>query len=409
MKTIKSLVKSKLLSTASKFKQDEKGNFAIIGAVTMAMLIGALAVAVDLSNGFSAKQRLQDTTDAIALLAARGEIEGQENLTAAAQEYFDLTYPGQRGTRIVLDSITRNGDAVTVVASNTQDAYFARIFGQDELDVKVASTAEFASRDLNLALVLDTTGSMKGSKLATLKVAGNELVNQLGAIPSDKLNVSVVPFAQYVNVGTSQANQNWLNFPQTGGAVPNNWTGCVGSRLAPLNVRIGSVGDVPGLVGVNCPSELQPLTQNMNNVRRAINNLNAEGWTYMPAGIGWGWRTLTPQAPFVEASRQDQSKTDKIMVVMTDGTNTRSQSGIGHGGQSQRDADKTTEQMCDNAKRDNITIYTIAYEITDTKTQNLLKECSSGPENFFNASNATQLRDAFKQIGVSLSNLRISS
>ena len=69
MNTIKSLVKSKLLSTASKFKQDEKGNFAIIGAVTMAMLIGALAVAVDLSNGFSAKQRLQDTTDAIALLA----------------------------------------------------------------------------------------------------------------------------------------------------------------------------------------------------------------------------------------------------------------------------------------------------------------------------------------------------
>ena len=286
MKTIKSLVKSKLLSTASKFKQDEKGNFAIIGAVTMAMLIGALAVAVDLSNGFSAKQRLQDTTDAIALLAARGEIEGQENLTAAAQEYFDLTYPGQRGTRIVLDSITRNGDAVTVVASNTQDAYFARIFGQDELDVKVASTAEFASRDLNLALVLDTTGSMKGSKLATLKVAGNELVNQLGAIPSDKLNVSVVPFAQYVNVGTSQANQNWLNFPQTGGAVPNNWTGCVGSRLAPLNVRIGSVGDVPGLVGVNCPSELQPLTQNMNNVRRAINNLNAEGWTICRLELG---------------------------------------------------------------------------------------------------------------------------
>ena len=108
MKTIKTFVKTKLLSTASKFKQDEKGNFAIIGAVTMAVLIGGLAVAVDLSNGFSAKQRLQDTTDAIALLAARGEIEGQANLTAAAQEYFDLTYPGQRGSRIVLDSITRD-------------------------------------------------------------------------------------------------------------------------------------------------------------------------------------------------------------------------------------------------------------------------------------------------------------
>ena len=111
MKKIKALLNSKLLSTATKFGQDEKGNFAIIGAVTMAMLVAGLSLAVDLSSGISANQRLQDTTDAIALLAARGEIEGQENLTAAAQEYFNLTYPGQSGSRIVLDSITRDGDA----------------------------------------------------------------------------------------------------------------------------------------------------------------------------------------------------------------------------------------------------------------------------------------------------------
>ena len=410
MKKFKLNLISKIFSTASRFKKDEKGNFAIIGAVTMALLVGGLAICIDVGNGYYAKQRLQDTTDAIALLAARGEIEGEAELNAAAQEYFNLTYPGQQGVAINLESITRNGDAVTVVATNKQDTFFANIFGTDGLDVRVYSSAQYSSRNLNLALVLDTTGSMGGSRIATLKVAGNELVDQLkSSSPEDKLSISVVPFAQYVNVGTNQANQDYLTFPQTGGLAPNNWTGCVGSRQAPLNTRIQSNAAIPGLAGVNCPSQIQPLTKNTNSVKRAINNLNASGWTYMPAGIAWGWRTLTPRAPFAHNNATNPSNTDNIMVVMTDGDNTRSQSGIGHEGQSQRDADRTTEEMCENAKRDNITIYTIAYEIDGANTRNLLRGCASSNDNFFNASNSTDLRNAFRQIGVNLSNLRITT
>ena len=410
MKTLKTLIKSKLLSTATSFAKDEKGNFAIIGAVTIAMLIAGLAVSIDLASGYSAKQRLQDTTDAIALMAARGEISGQTNLTAAAQEYFDLTYPGQNGARINLESITRDGDAVTVVASNNIDTYFAGIFGVSGLDVTTASTAEYASTNLNLSLVLDTTGSMRGSKLATLKVAGNALINQLSSIPDDQLNVSVVPFAQYVNVGENLAGQNWLEFPQTGGRAPRNWNGCVGSRQGNLNTRINSRAQrIPGLVGVNCPTPVQPLTQNMNTVKQSINNLKAEGFTYMPAGIAWGWRTLTPQAPFTQTRGQNPEKTEKIMILMTDGTNTRSASGMTHEGQSQRNADRTTAEICENVKRDDIKVFTIAYEISDVGTQNLLRDCATDAGSFFNASNASQLTAAFQEIGASLSVTRITS
>ncbi len=410
MKTLKTFVKSKLLSTASNFAKDEKGNFAIIGAITIAMLIGGLAVSVDLASGYSAKQRLQDTTDAIALMAARGEIEGQANLTAVAQEYFSLTYPGQNGSRINLDSIERDGDAVTVVASNSINTYFTGIFGRSGLDVKAASTAEYASNNLNLSLVLDTTGSMRGSKMATLKVAGNALVNQLSSIPDDKLNISVVPFAQYVNVGNNLAGQNWLEFPQTNSRAPRDWNGCVGSRQGNLKSRIHSRAQkIPGLVGVNCPTAVQPLTQNMNKVKQSISNLKAEGWTYMPAGIAWGWRTLTPQAPFTEIRGQNPAKTEKIMVLMTDGTNTRSASGMTHEGKSQRNADRITAEICENVKRDKIKVFTIAYEITDFDTQNLLRNCATDADSFFNASNASQLTAAFKEIGASLTNTRITS
>ena len=53
--------------TLAAYKKDTAGNMGMMLAVSTAALIGFLAVAVDLTNAFSAKQRLQDTTDAVAL------------------------------------------------------------------------------------------------------------------------------------------------------------------------------------------------------------------------------------------------------------------------------------------------------------------------------------------------------
>jgi len=60
-------------------------------------------MAVDLSNSYSAKQRLQDTSDAIALLAAKDKsLDTPAKLEAAAQALYDATYPGEKGIRIVI-------------------------------------------------------------------------------------------------------------------------------------------------------------------------------------------------------------------------------------------------------------------------------------------------------------------
>ena len=409
--------KTKLANTTARFKKDEKGNFAVIAAITMAVFIGGLAVAVDISNGLSAKVTLQDTTDAIALAAARGEIEDQTKLNEIAQEYLDWKFPGQSGAKINLDSITRDGDAVSVVASQVQTTYFASIFGRSGLDVTAASTAVYASRNLNLALVLDSTGSMKkttptgGTRLAALQKAGNDLVDQLGA-SSGEVNISVVPFTQHVNVGTVHSRENWIEFPQSSNnSAPNNWNGCVGSRDAPLNTRIDStVQRIPGIVNGKCATTpILPLTKNMNSVKQTINSMQHKGSTYVPSGIAWGWRTLTPIAPFTETRNQDHDKTDNVMVIMTDGNNTRSKDGITHEGKVQDDADKTMAEMCENAKRDNIKIYTIALEIKDAVTRDLLEGCASDLQSFFNASNGDELGEAFNQIATSLTNTRITS
>ncbi|MEP3890112.1 MAG: TadE/TadG family type IV pilus assembly protein [Hellea sp.] len=451
-------LKTKLANTAARFKRDEAGNFAIMAAVSLGILVAGLAVSVDASNSYFAKQRLQDTTDAIALMAAKGKIETQAELDAAANEYLQMTYPGSEGIHISLESITREGDLVTVAATNKIPTYFTGIFGKAGMDIGAASQALYSSRNLDIALVLDTTFSMNGSKMTNLKSAANNLVDTFGDFQSDSLRVSVVPFAQYVNVGMSRRNANWLdvpadqvhnymkrdvisrtncrNVPNTGSrdGVPvggtrqecdvvrgpeyaaswtATWRGCVGSRLTPGHERVDFGGNrIPGILNSQgrCGTEIRPLTANMNQVKQTINAMNADGNTYIPAGLAWGWRALDNREPLTEAASLPAGDTDKVMVIMTDGDNFKSKDGILHKLNDAGDgADITTRRLCDRIKNDEIKVFTIAYEVTDTTTQNLLRNCATNPGSFFNATNAQQLNEAFEAIGNSLIELRVTA
>ena len=410
-------VKTKLANTAARFKKNEAGNFAIMGAVTIAVLVGGLAVSIDAANGQSAQQRLQDTTDAIALLAAKGQIQTQADLDAAANNYLQLTYPGAEGVNIRLESIKRDGDLVTVEASNKIQTYFTGIFGKSGMDIGAASQALYADTKLEIALVLDTTGSMSlaaagsaGSKLDSLQIAANGLIDQLdGNNSNGNISMSVVPFAQYVNVGPNNVNANWVNVVPQAGQSTASWNGCVGSRAGRLDARVDVAANapVPATTGLpECPTAITPLTKNLNTAKTAISGLDAKGWTYLPSGLSWGHRTLDSRAPFTQAA--SDKKTDKIMIVMTDGENTRSKSGQFHNGQSQQNADRKAAEICRNIKDDNITVYTIAYEVNDTRTENLLRNCASQAGNYFDASSAQELREAFDVIATSLTELRIT-
>lgn len=451
--------KTALKTTVTSFANDEKGNFAVMFAFTAAALIGGLACSIDMTNAMSNRMRLQDTTDQIALLAAKDQLATLPELQAAAQSYFNLNFPNGEGSRIVLNSISRDGDTVTVDAANTVDTYFANIFGKPTLDVGVESTATYAPRNVDIALALDTTWSMEGAKLASAKSAANGLVDKLKEFENDKLKMSVVPFAQYVNVGLSRRNATWLEVeddftknvcrmkrdvvsrtncrPATGtwdrDGTPVSytyqqcdvtygpeyevcsdkevkWNGCVGSRQAPWHERVAYEGrKIPGLMGVNCGAELLPLTSNMTTVKSKINSLSADKKTYLPSGLSWAWRTLDGNMPLTEAASNAAGQSDKVLILMTDGKNTLSKNGLKHNGGSKSAADKVTKNLCANIKNDDIKIYTIAYDFDDAPTKNMLRKCASNNEYFFDAANAQQLENAFEEIANSLNELRLTN
>jgi len=166
------------------------------------------------------------------------------------------------------------------------------------------------------------------SKMKGLKTAANGLINTFDNLDNTDLRLSVVPFAQYINVGKINSKAGWLDFAN---ANQQSWKGCVGSRLNGNDESPTERGGaIPALPGQYCANEILPLTSNMASARRSINGLKPRGWTYIPSGITWGWRTLEGELPKKVAAAPAKDDHKRVMVIMTDGENTRSKSGLTH-------------------------------------------------------------------------------
>jgi Flp pilus assembly protein TadG len=179
-----------------------------------------------------------------------------------------------------------------------------------------------------------------------------------------------------------------------------------------------------------------PLSASRTEVETSISALTASGNTNIGEGVAWGWRVLSPSAPFTEGRSYDDQENAKFMVVMTDGQSTyssasnhnRSRYGA-YGYADPFDAsaperlgttytstayvdviDDNTRAVCANAKAAGITIFTIAFRLeSDPATQALLRECASGVDKFFAASDGDALIQSFQNIGREISKLRIAS
>ena len=162
------------------------------------------------------------------------------------------------------------------------------------------------------------------------------------------------------------------------------------------------------MLNVDCNTELLPLTNNLTAVKNKINAMVVRKETYIPAGLMWGWRALEPSAPLTEAAGQHASATKKVMILMTDGVNFLSKDGLTHRGNSKADADTLSETLCRNINNANVTVFAIAYDVTDVSTRNMLQRCASQPSMYYNASDAAALQAAFEDIGASLLRLRLT-
>jgi Flp pilus assembly protein TadG len=193
------------LEKLAAFAKCSRGNIAMMFGLTVIPMALAAGTGVDLARTMVARTQIADALDAAGLAVGATNGLDDAQMTDLARKYFNANYK----TNIAYGSpsqpvVHRSGQDIIVTSSTNVPTVLMNIVGIRELPVNVSITVTRSSVDLEVALALDTTGSMAGTKIADLKVAAKDLID-LVVQDNQDLNyskVALVPYSMGVNVGT---------------------------------------------------------------------------------------------------------------------------------------------------------------------------------------------------------------
>ncbi|EAU41492.1 Flp pilus assembly protein TadG [Fulvimarina pelagi HTCC2506] len=458
-------------------------------ALAILPMLLAVGGTVDVGRQSSLATDLQEAIDIAALHIAKAPsdaIPGEEDVLQLIKSNITT-----KDSRIALKKLDVTEKDVSLHATAEITPFFLGLAGIKNLTAQRATkTAREARGEIEVALVLDTTWSMSEkdssgkSRLDSLKGAAAKLVDTIFT-EDGKTRVAVVPYADYVNVGTQHRNQSWLDVPPSYSTTPSerrcetrttrtqctsyaptyqctrtvdgvsesttcgggctssetvqvapyeyctgggssrtyDWYGCVASRTVGDYRLTDARPDIryPGFLGTSreCPGPLLSLSTREADVKTSISNLSYGGGgyrpsTFIPAGLIWGLNVLSPPAPFEEQAYDPNNKLPrKALVLMTDGANTmvfNSSDGRHRNARSGTEvaqSDRDTISICNNIKRSGIEIFTVGFMVNSSSALDLLKECATDGEHYFDATSPEELHSAFGRIADGLTQIRL--
>ncbi|MFC7396926.1 pilus assembly protein TadG-related protein [Chelatococcus sp. GCM10030263] len=203
--------------------------------------------------------------------------------------------------------------------------------------------------------------------------------------------------------------------------------------------------------GPNYMCNVQPLTRltsDKDAIETKINQMVADGTTNLVEGFMWGWRTISPNAPFTDGQPYQTRNNRKVIIFMTDGMNvwstakqvnedardnhdksqyspfgyyisnrlTANDERISNATEAAEAMDAKTLEACTNAKAAGILVYTVGFDtgsdITEQGRQ-LLKDCASpdpsGTQKLaYIATNSGDIIKVFNDIAHQLGALRLA-
>ncbi|MCX7056994.1 MAG: VWA domain-containing protein [Proteobacteria bacterium] len=148
-----------------------RGQIAILFAISLVVLIGMVGLAIDSGRAYGVRAKLSAAVDAASLAAGRAlsigatPAERVANAQAAGARYYAANFPdGYLGAVRNAPTIVALHDELgfwTVTASGSATMPVMLLGGVGVIDpVQVASTGTALRRDVDVMLVLDTSGSL---------------------------------------------------------------------------------------------------------------------------------------------------------------------------------------------------------------------------------------------------------
>lgn len=250
-----------MYSSCRKYK---RGQFLIIVAVALVVLIGFVGLAIDAGRGYGVKAKLNAAVDAAAIAGARALAEGDTDAAriaatqTAAQNYYTANYPasylGSVLGPLTVDAVhdARGYWIVTVNGSATLSVTLMRVLGAN--DTTVAADGQAIRRDLDIILVLDTSGSLgpptsSSSTLPTLKAAAVNFVNKFNAGTNGD-RVGLVSFASGGVVDVPIVKDGTRGFTRTQVVTAINALTVTGATASAEGMRL-ALNEINGVPAVN--------------------------------------------------------------------------------------------------------------------------------------------------------------
>ncbi|MGB3391711.1 MAG: pilus assembly protein, partial [Pseudaminobacter sp.] len=186
-------------------------------AISFPAVLTAVGLALDVANLVAAKSNLQNALDSAVLAASR-----LQDASSSRQDAFD----GFFAANIAGDHYLENAEAefevdpginsirTKATAHADVSLNFAFIFGQSARVTATASAYESTAR-LEVALVLDNTGSMGSANMQALRDAAKDLIATLEeekAKNADReIRAALVPFVTAVNINGVGFKEEWID------------------------------------------------------------------------------------------------------------------------------------------------------------------------------------------------------
>ena len=193
-----------LLGWIGAFWRDRCGNVAMMFGLAAIPFFAFGGLAIDFSRAMMVKNRLGATLDATALAIAGQTGMTEEQLTASANAFFQANYPSSELGRPSALQLTFGDRQITVAASATVDTLIMGLIGHHTMTVEAEAEVRKSSNSLEIAMVLDVTGSMAGSRIVDLRAAAADLVDIVVWDDQSQYTskVAVIPYSMGVNVGS---------------------------------------------------------------------------------------------------------------------------------------------------------------------------------------------------------------
>lgn len=256
-------------------RHNDSGAAAVFFAVSLVLLAPLTLGMFDVYLVSAQRTQLQDSLDAAALFAARSNATTSAQIDTIGDKALAANLVLANGTSLVASNFALTGSTVTAYAEVTPSAIAPGLW--PHANVHANSTIQRSVDSLEVALVLDNTGSMAGTKLTTLKTSAKNLIDTLVAAAAtstqpNPLKISLVPFSQSVRVQGNTATTNYDTTTHSGTGFPTwidpqgtahanagvaydtfssktdrftmlkqmknqVWAGCVESRMPPYDVQ----------------------------------------------------------------------------------------------------------------------------------------------------------------------------